>query len=309
MRTGSTVLLSSVVLASALLAVACGPGPTSTPGSSVDGMPTSASVVEDGVLVSIRLDRNPLVAGLATWVTTEVRNVGSDDLIWFHDGCETSVDVWGTVEEASWRPGRGQEAALAAFKTWALESSGADKPVTVYFTPKSFIDQGRIGCADVGISDTVEPGGSLVQRAQWDGMARWKLGPPPAGPVQLVGRFGFYWRKRQGEPERITDQVIEVPLVSRVVEARDPALLDPGEVVDAALADPRFAAWVTAQPHRSGADAILRVAPDGNGWWVGLLSFLGDGAARLHVVVVDPRTGAIRRTIDRDWSLEAEGYL
>lgn len=286
------------------------PGPSVpevTPEPLIGDLATTASVERDGVRLTVTLDRNPLVAGQPTWVTTEVRNTGRDDLIWFHDGCAIAVGVWGTVEGATWRLGGGHSAKGADFKLWALDNSGASGPVTIYFTPEKYIGYGRIGCPDIGLSDVVPPGGTIRAQALWDGQANRALGPAPSGPVELVGGFRYYWRETSGEPADITRQIIEVRLASWVVGGRDRTLLDPGEVVDAALADADFAAWIEGQEMRSGADAVLRMAPDQDVWWVGLVQYFDDKTSRLHAVLVHPRTGAVLGTVDRDWSFETEG--
>jgi hypothetical protein len=255
------------------------------------------------------LERSPLSAGEPTWVSTEVRNVGPDDLVWLHDGCEIAVGVGGTIDGASWRPGRQQAGIGHEFKVWALETVGASLPVAVHFTPEPFVGRGgRLSCADIGIADKIPPGGAVTQRAQWDGAAAHGLGPPPSGRVELVGSFRSYWRASRGEPQDLASQTIDIRLTSWVLNGRDRSWLDPPEVVDAALADPRFDAWIRTRKMRDGADAVLKYFPAEDVWWVGLLTFADVDPQNLHVAHIDPRTGFVRQIVDRDWWLARDGW-
>ena len=62
------------------------------------------------------LDRNPMPARQATWITTTVLNTGRDDLEWGSDGCGVTVGVYGTMNDFSWRGGLQQVGPYLAFK-------------------------------------------------------------------------------------------------------------------------------------------------------------------------------------------------
>ena len=76
----------------------------------------------------------------------------------------------------------------------------------------------------------------IRQRAQWDGSVWFRLGSPPGGLLHLTGSFRYYPGARV-QSNRATSQirVINVPLDAAIVGDRDPTLLDPPEIIDAAL--------------------------------------------------------------------------
>lgn len=287
-----------------------GPGsvaiPSPTPRSSrPPDAARSASVERDGIQVTMTLDANPLTAGEPTWVSTEVRNLGRDDVIWFHDGCAIAVDVRGEMTGVQWRPGQAQSGVAADFKRLALEQQTLDQGVVhIAFTPEAYIGAGRYGCMDVGITQRIAPGEAIHQRARWDGMVQLRLGAPPSGAVDLVGRARYYWRDGEGTPASVTDQAIEVHLDGQIVDGRDRSLLDPPEVIDAALADPAFLRWVTATHIGEGNTPVLWFDPETSEWQVGLLDY---DARRFHLVSVDPLSGSVVGTADRAWDPAVDG--
>lgn len=283
------------------------PSPISSPSSALPELPTTASAEKDGVRLTATLERNPLPSGEPTWVTTEVRNVGTDDLVWLHGGCRIAAHVGGIIEGAHWRPGREQTGKAAEFKTRALSyHGGAGDEIGIGFTPEPWIGRGPIACSAIGIEEIIPPGGAIIERAQWDGMVG-RFGPAHEGEIQLVASFGDYWRASTGQPDDLTAQRIVVSIGSAVVDGRDPALLDPAEVLDAALADPGFAAWIEGIEDVPGVDPVLRMAPDTHAWWVGTKGDAVDAVAPMHLVLVHPRSGAVLATIDRDWDYRTEG--
>lgn len=265
----------------------------------------SASVERDGIRVTMTFDANPLTGGEPTWVTTEVRNVGTDPVIWFHDGCAIAVDVRGQMPDVVWRLGREQSGIAADFKRLALEQQSIDQGVGhIAFTPERFIGRGLDGCDDVGITDRIAPGEAIRQRSQWDGMVQLRLGVPPSGAVDLIGRAGYYWRERGGEPADITDKVIELHLDGEIAGGRDRSLLDPPEAIDAALADQAFLAWLADKVIGDGNTPVVWFEPETNAWQIGLLDY---GADRFHLVSVDPRSGSVLDTAERPWDPAVDG--
>lgn len=250
-------------------------------------------------------DANPLTGGEPTWVTTEVRNVGTDPVIWFHDGCAIAVDVRGQMPDVRWRPGREQSGIAADFKRLALEQQSLDQGVVhIAFIPERFIGAGRYGCDDVGITDRIAPGEAIRQRSQWDGMVQLRLGVPPSGAVDLIGRAGYYWREGEGEPATIADKVIELHLDAQIAGGRDRSLLDPPEAVDAALADHAFREWLADRVIGDGNTPVVWFEPETNAWQIGLLDY---GARRFHLVSVDPRSGSVVGTAERPWDPAVDG--
>ena len=278
-------------------------GTASAPGGATTRPRRTATVVRDGVRVTIRLDRERLRAGEPAWVTTEVRNVGDDDLVWSHDGCGTTVWVSGKVEGVRWRPGIEHQGKAGRFKKLALERLEVDDAsFAVEFVPESFIAKvGQYGCADLRVDDRIKPGRAIRQRARWDGFAWLRLGPPPSGRVRLVGWSGYYWRAGAGEPERLTDQDIKVRLDVSLASSRDPNALDPPEVVDAALRSPAFRAWLESQDLGIGPPTVytvLRFDPSLGLWKVGLFQH---GLDQFHLALVSPVSGEVVAIVDEPW--------
>lgn len=159
-------------------------------------------------------------------------------------------------------------------------------------TPERFIGKGSFGCSDVGLSDRVRSQASISQRAQWNGLG-YLYGPPtPTGTVDLVGSFSYYWRKTTGEPVDITKQVIDVHVRTWVIGGQE-GLLDPGEAVDAALADPRLPRLLATLELHNANEPFLRYDLATATYAIGVLV---DGdpprtPSTLHTAIVDAQSG------------------
>jgi hypothetical protein len=264
------------------------------------------AVERDGVHVRIALERNPMPAGELTRVKTEVRNTGSDTLVWFHDGCATLVSVYGVMAD-DWRPGIEQTGVARTFKDYALDLAYRENPLrapVIQFVPEWAIGKGSYGCADLGLADEIAPGDSMTEERIWDGQDGRRLGLPPVGPVTLTASFQFYWRERG--PHQMKS--IEFEVASFVTDGVDRSWLSPPEVVDAALDDRAFLEFLGTQNLGSGRDEILWYRPTLRAWEVGVLVWYEEATPTLHLVVVDPVTGEILDRVDRPWDEGADGF-
>jgi hypothetical protein len=210
--------------------------PTSAPNASMSSEPLqkSATTLNGGARVTIDLDRNSMPAGVPTWITTTVANLGDEPIFWVSDW-DAAVWVSGPAVGAPWRAGLRQPEPLNTWKAYLLDREGiggADR--VVQFQPKSFVDRGGGACSEVAHIHGLKVDETIVQRARWDGLAFDRLSPPPTGAVDLVGRF-VYGPSEDSMPTSTT----EVHLRAGVVGGAD-QLLDPAEAVDIALAAP---AW------------------------------------------------------------------
>ena len=279
------------------------PSPTPIPSPPAD-LTTRLVKARDGIRVTIELDRNPLPAGEATWATLTVQNRGRTDAKWFHDGCAIPAGISGQIVGTRWRPGMEHSGQAGVFKARVLDATGGDV-IRITFTHERHIGKGGIGCADIGITDTIASGDSLVHRARWDGNAAPALGPPPSGPVELTGRAGYYYRGN--EPAGlIKSGVIELRADGWIVGGKDPTWLDPPEVIDAALADPGFIRWIDDKELGNGRSEFIRFDPRRGVWEVGTVEYV---STTLHFVRVHPVTGAVLETIERRWVPEVDGNL
>ena len=287
------------------------PAPPPTPAPTMPGaLPRTAIVEHDGVRLKLELERNPMPAGEWTTLTAVVRNIGSNVVTWFHDGCAITVNTWGEMAVA-WRRGVQQEGVAAMFKGRVLDYRAGSSPMRgpiIDFVPEQWAGRGSYGCADIGMSDVIRPGRSIRQRYVWEGHAGLRWGPPPSGPVTLTGTFAYYWRGREEPEGDITERTIEISLDAWITAGADEPWLSPPEVVDAALADPAFVAYLGTQNLGNGREEILWYRPELDAWEVGVLGWYEFPEPRLHLVLVDPRTGAIIDTVDRAWSEERDGF-
>ena len=154
--------------------------------------------------------------------------------------------------------------------------------------------------ADIGISETIEPGETLRETRWWSGFTALNRALPPAGPATIRGFAGYYWRGK--EPSDIAAQTIELELdgtwtVSDVAADR----LSPAQAIDAALADPDFAAYVETQAIADGRAEIAWYHPDRDLWEIGVMPWYETEPPRIHGVLVDAVTGAIFGPLDRSW--------
>jgi hypothetical protein len=255
----------------------------------------SASAEQDGIRVRIELDRNPMPAGRPLTARLTVKNVGRDTVTWQHDSCATPVHVRGEMVGVSWRPGEPAGPTDYTGLKWRASEwwVGGNPAIRLMFWPGRYVGQGEYACADVAMASEIPPGRVLRRRAVWDGMAYHRLGPPPDGRARITATFDSYRRPSLGGGFK---HAIEVSLDAWVMDGRDPAMLHPMEIVDAALADPAFAAWVDAVEIGNASDQFIQYDPEADLWEVGVYFNRGD---HFVVALVDPRTGSVEGVIDR----------
>jgi hypothetical protein len=275
--------------------------------------PLIASIDHDGIRVTVTLERNPMPAGEPTWADLEVINVGADDVSWAH-GCEDPAGLSGTLA-MTWRPGSAQAGIAETLKSHLVRpgSDLHDGRISIGFTPEKDIGRGPYGCADVGVTEHLAPGEGRHSRARWDGIAHGELGLPPTGPMMLEARAGSYWRTSKSFPGADLSRIVfQIP--AWITHGKPAALLDPPEAIDAALRDAAFIEWlghqlrttVRAIPGErsysidawSGKRALLRFDRALGQWHIGVLRNLYAGGGRMHEILIDPVTGAVRGVLD-----------
>ncbi len=245
-------------------------------------------------------------ASQQTVVTTEVTNVTRGPLTWMSDGCQTPGYVWGEMDAVSWRPGIPQGDSPGRFKEQALGIAFTnDKSLHPHlrFVPAEEVGRGSHGCADLAMYHVIAPGETLERQIIWDGDASLRWGPPPSGPVTLTGLFHFFGR--DGDTANLE---IRFQHEAWVVDGVDPSWLSPPEVIDSALADPDFRAYIIEQDGANGREPILWYRPELGAWEVGLLIWNDFPDPRMHLVLVDPVSGAIVDRVDRPWDQELDGF-
>lgn len=266
------------------------------------------SAERDEIRVEIELQRNPLPAGQPSWVKVRVANEGRSPVTWFHDGCAQLAAVYGRSKVA-WPMGVEQQGGAAAFKLNALGGYSARDPdpdATITFVRKERLHVGPTGCADIGISDTIEPGDALRQTFWWPGVSDRYRSLPPDGPATISAHAGYYWRG--GEPANIPDQAFELEMDAWLTSPDAAARLSPARVIDAALADPRFAAYVETQDIGNGRATIAWYDVGRDLWEIGVMPWYEDDPPRIHGVLVDARSGEILGQLDRPWDRDVDPF-
>ena len=291
------------------------PTPTAPPTTPVPTLPADlgreAVAQQDGIKVTITLERNPLPAGVPTMVTATVQNLGETTLHWFSDGCETLVSVRGSMDGAPWRLGADQDGVAGAFKGEALGTYGNYplEPPQLRFRPPDMLVSGSYGCGDIGITHDIKPGKTKTATYAWDGQAYSRWGSPTSGPVTLTGTFDGYWRGDGEMPEYDTLGQITLTLDSWVIGGAGPEDLSPPAVIDAALADAVFTGYletIGAEGLGSGHSAFARYRTETGRWEVGVITW-SDAGNTIRLVEVDRRTGAILGSADRPWNEDTDG--
>lgn len=253
-----------------------------------EALPTSASSERHGIKLTIRLSNNPINAGNGTHASVTIENNGNRLLTWTNDGCDTNAGVIATMP-ATWRESLLDVAPeLEPYRDWLREELRVGEPIWLRFAKAGHLRYRSVGCADLGVGRELAPGRRVTQDFTWDGGVAPRLGLPPSGPVTLTARFERWSRPGPGRD----GDAVEVSLDSWVLRGWSEEYLSPAEVIDAALADERLAAWLVTQPLRHGS-AIAEYDRDLGMWAVGLLMSRDDGDQILHAAFVDPITGEV----------------
>ena len=294
---------------------AMSPSPSAAPTASptpVPSMPADLSrtavTVRDDIRVEIEVQRNPLPAGEPSWIKATVTNDGTTDVTWFHDGCANPVSTWGR-SHVPWRMGMTHAEQAEMFKAYGLGGWLQDPPdphASFSFVREERLHVGPTGCADIGISDTIEPGDSITETRWWSGFANPTRALPLAGPVTILGHAGYYWRG--DEPEDITSQAIELELDAWIVGGKGAERLSPAEAVDAALADPAFLAYLDTQNIANGRAQIVWYDAELDRWEIGVMPWYEDEPPRIHGVLVDAVKGEILGPLDRPWDQDVDPF-
>jgi hypothetical protein len=262
----------------------------------------SVTVEEDGIRLSMSMERNPVVAGEPVWITTKLTNTGEDDLISYNGRCDAAVYVTGEMKDQVWRdglpPGPQDYEDFKYYTTrWRIDGGPT---IRLEIEPKGSIGTGGYGCSEMGWSDHIPPGKTLTDRSRWDGYAQWQLALPPSGLATITADLASYKRAGDsGRPRKSISASLDVLVVDGLPEDR----LHPMEIVDAAVADPELAPLLRLT---DGKTAIVQYDADLDLWYVGVLEDAGRTPyweLRFTGGLVDPVTGEVTAIIERPWIL------
>jgi hypothetical protein len=250
-----------------------------------------------------------MTAGDVTRVTATVRNLTDRPLRWLSDGCEIPVSVEG-LSPMAWPKGETHRPQAQLFKDLALGRLFRTPPLPgpiADFVDPSELGRGSFGCGDIGIDHTIEPHATVESVQAWDGAAALRWGPFPSGPVTITASFAHFWRGAT-MPDVGTSAPLTATLDGWVIDGPGAGWLGPVGAVDAALRDPGFVTWLDGQDLRSGRDEIAWYRPALGLWEVGVLAWYDAPTPQMHLLHVDPYTGEVLATIDRQWDQRLDGF-
>lgn len=274
------------LMAAMILAIAgCGaaPGPARLDPDPA-GEPVVASTQRDGVVVMLTASTDRIASLGVVELRVEIINASLETVAWRSGGCEL-LDDFRVLSPPVPQPPAGRAfpgtADLAKFSATSggvsidLVRAGPAQPIVV-------------GCpADLRFED-IEPGATLSIDAAW--VARTTDGAPaPPGDYRIA--FAFPWVAR-GRADALPPEpppARPIPLeVSVKVVGKPFAGIASTLAVDAALADPRVADWVSRHLPKERLDgAEIRLV---EGRWQFTIFVDGD---RSTIALVDPDTAAV----------------
>jgi hypothetical protein len=239
------------------------------------------------VIVTLAIDHDRSPAGQPIRAHAEVANVGFGPVSWQSGGCELfsgfSLDGPDLPQPP---PGRAWE-GTAHWAKWAATTSGVG---VVGFLPPAVVERGRpwqFGCTMELRIDDIGPGQTASVDAVFVGFASDGQ-PAPAGPYRLSYSFPFLGRvaREQFRGDPFADaKPIEVEL-DFLIDPVPGVAVPSTQAFDAALADPRVAAWISTITREQlyGASVIL----DQGLWQIRIE--IESGAAQ---IAINPSSGAV----------------
>jgi hypothetical protein len=284
---GAVALVVVTAIAATQLGTTAAPPASPSPLSS---SPVTASVEEDEILLTLRLDRPSSAFGERVVGTITIENVGSGTVYWpSSGGCPEPGNISVELDEpapfdtgrADWPPD------LASLKLETIADDGPSSDHRYPFVSEDQFEHGPGVCWTNLIINSLPEGGTLVHRATWDTVAAFGL--PPA-PGRYTVETGFSYLSRGAPPVGATADLLKRIDLSMPWEVEGPTVdyLSPGEAMDQLLADATllellepvvperwFESAITFGEERWTFELTVAVAPDS------------------HVV-----TGSIRATID-----------
>jgi hypothetical protein len=264
------------ILITAILVSGCTAAGSPRPSTPPSPPPVTKATTQHDIRVTLTLEGPPISAA-RSFISATVENLGTRAVRWRGGGCDDPVGTWIDVTGA-FEPGREWSGLLGRFKSQAFKD-GPNPNQGSYEAESRLTEPGEIGIyctADLRVNQ-LEPGGVLRLRAAWSGMIG-DSAPPPAGPAVVTTSFPYIGvaglvpnERTDADPisVRIETHVQPPPAVSASRDgSAGPVPLAPALAIDAALADPQFAAWVQAAPEATWINPHV-VLLDGS-WHIGL---------------------------------------
>jgi hypothetical protein len=254
----------------AVLVLACATAPSTVPSAAMPaasdapaelGPEKQATARFDDLLVTLTIEHDRAPAGERIRAHVDIRNLGFGPVSWQSGGCELSQGFTLEGPEVPQPPpGRAWE-GTAHWAKWAATTSGVGP---VGFIPPNVAEMGppwNFGCTMELRVDDIGPGQTASVDAVWVGFASDGQ-PAPAGAYSLSYTFPYLGRVAKevfsGDP--IADAKPIQASVDFQIDGRAGVAVPSTLAFDAALADPRVAAWISGirREQLYGASVILK---------------------------------------------------
>ena len=272
-------LFPGMVVVLAIVATGCGEDPA----QGADAVVTSAQ--RDGVVVTLSASTDHVVAGDPIKLRVDVLNAGLDIVSWQSGGCEL-LNGFGIEGRQITQPPDGREwPGGAGLAKWSATTGGV---ALAGIQLPSSQDAALAACpADLRYED-IGPRETISADAVWSGQSTDGV-PAPPGAYQLVYAFPFIGRVPAAQLGGATPPVRPIGVgLPIVLDGTAFSGLPSTLAIDAALGDPRVAAWSDAHlPKERLNGAEIRLV---DGRWRFTIRVDGD---RSTVVIVDPATGNV----------------
>lgn len=265
----------------ALLAAACASGPDE---ASLAVTSTSVTATRDGVIVAISVDDDAVTGGDKVRIRVTVLNAGLGPVSWQSGGCGL-IQWFGFEGPGIPQPPQGVAwPGVAGLAKWSATAGG----VSWSWIRKPEIADGVLMACPANLAfDEIGPGETITADGVWTATTTDGVVAPP-GQYRITYAFPFVGRLAMGQlPPEPAIRPIAVALPIAVGGDAFGGIAST-QAIDAALADPRVARWITdrlPKERLTGAEILLV-----DGTWRFSIHVRED---RSTVVLIDPATGRV----------------
>src|SRR4051794_2720270 len=253
------------LLIAAMLIAACVAAPSSSVGPAASASPalTTTSATTGTIRMTLTLEGPPRTNG-DSWASVVIENIGDRGVRWAGGGCGDPGGIFIDLEEvyptgkSDW-PGR-----LGHFKRLVVGPQG-EGLLSLGYIPEARWGTSLPCTADLRI-ETLPGHQSLSLRAGWDGT--YEGSPTPTGPASVEAAFPVIGIEGEVDPGAYESHAVIVSARTAIEGRGGKPVLAPALAIDAALADPVFAEWVSTGPETDWINPD--VARVNDSWHVGL---------------------------------------
>lgn len=271
-------------------------GPAVGQPSPAPAEPITASVEEEGIRLTITLDRDRVEFGRRVLATATIENIGSGSVFWGHSGsCVHPVSPQVRPDDPVGLPyGRddwtGDDGIL---KRVTVDAQLSEADPVYHLLPEEWLDfEGMFGCtADFVISE-LPAGDRLVQRSGWDALGYYDM-PPSPGAYTLDATFNFLSRGTRPSTDDAIDEFSVALSLPLLVEVPEIDYITAGEAFDVLLSDEEYRTHLADAPRERWLQSDITFV--GGQWEAALYLSVSDPDEPVEALVarVDARSGAV----------------